>query len=265
MTTFGYIVLTYICLLLAPTEESHESLEQLVEQASAEQSQQRAAALLKIGENLGSYKGTDEKLASQTLIRATADGSTIVSSSAKFRMAENADLVNQYLGSFLKSNEFRTFAQGCEAIKSIGPVARSWLPELEKHLDSTDQYYQLASLHALAVLDGKDALPTLDKVIAALDSKDFNVQLSACRVISKIGPRAKKAGPRLVKLHEEGIASARSWASIALGAIGPHEEYDVVELLEAELDEFYLIYRERALEGLAHLGEKAKPAIPKIE
>ena len=99
----------------------------------------------------------------------------------------------------------------------------------------------------------------------SLDSEDFNIQLSACRVISKMGPKARKAGPRLVKLLEEGNASARSWASIALGAIGPHEQYDVVELLEQRLDRFYVIDRERALKGLAFLGTEATSTLPKIK
>jgi HEAT repeat protein len=102
-------------------------------------------------------------------------------------------------------------------------------------------------------------------VIAKLDSKNFNVQLSACRVIIQIGHPARKAGPRLVNLLEEGIASSRSWASIALGAIGPHEDYDVVDLLSQRLSRFYLVDRQRALVGLAYLGPEAKAALPAVE
>lgn len=256
-------IFVVVCVVLPVWSDG---LDQLFEDLESDKATTRSKAILAIGPSLTTEDEALQKKIAESLINAIADKDTLVSHSARFRIAEHTEIVNRYLKPYFEPDAgYKTLGRACETIKVIGSDAKIWLPDLIKRLDRDDRNTKLAALHAMGALDGKDLLPALDKTIEALDHKDFNVQLSACRVLSKIGPDAKKAGPRLVMLLEEGIASARSWASIALGAIGPHDEYDVVKLLEERLDRFYLIDRERALIGLSHLGEKAKTTLPKIE
>ncbi len=248
------------------THVSDRSLDEWVELMKSRDKQDRISAVLEIGSLIPNLNDEQQlETAFNALIDAVADPAELVNSAAKMRLAELESQALPYLKPYIESREFLPYAKACEAIKAIGAPAKRYLTELEKHVDSDDRRFQLAALHGLGVLDGADLLPVLDKTIAALDSDDFNIQLSACRVLSRIGPPANKAGPRLVRLLNEGIASSRSWASIALGAIGPHDEYDVVALLSERLDRFYLVDRQRALEGLAFLGPQAKAALPKVE
>jgi HEAT repeat protein len=53
-------------------------------------------------------------------------------------------------------------------------------------------------------------------------------------------------------------------ALLALGALGPSNEHDIVGLLTKKLDAFMALERERALIGLGYLGPDAKPALEKI-
>ena len=260
------VFLKILVAMLLFSSDSDDKFSELIEKATADNATVRGKAVLELGAALGSITDLEQqKTAAETLIDAIADRVELVSHSARLRMAEHPALINKHLGPYFEKEGFTSFGKACETIKVVGADARIWLPQLMKELAKDDRNFKLAALHAMRALDGKDLLPALDETIKALDHKDFNVQLSACRVIEKIGPEAKKAGPRLVKLLEEGIASARSWAGVALGAIGPHEDYDVVKLLEERLDRFYLVDRERALIGLAHLGDKAKSVVPKIE
>ena len=244
---------------------AQENLDHWLEQYKSPKSDDRIEAVLKVGEMLETLDEVDAEKAYEFMFQAFADRTSLVQSAAKVRLAQRPDGAVPYLKKFIDSEKERDFLMACEAIKSIGPEAKIYLPGIVKRLDGKVEHLRLAALHAMRVMDGEDLLPYLDQVIAALDSENFNVQLSACRVIIQIGEPAKKAGPRLVKLMEEGIVSARSWASIALGAIGPHEDYDVVDLLSQKLPEFYLVDRERALIGLAYLGPNAKKALPAVE
>lgn len=260
--------LLVLFLILVPCIASADDAQitKLLVEAKSDKSATRGAAVLKLGDSLGSITDdAQQKSVSVTLIDSIRDRSELVSHLARLRIAENPKLINKYLGKYVTSNDFQQFGTGAETIKAVGSEARQWLPDLLKQLGTEDKEFKLGALHAMRALDSQDLVECLDQTIAALDHPDFNVQLSACRVLEKIGPDAKKAGPRLVQMMKEGSVSARSWASVALGAIGPHENYDVAKLVEAHLDLPSVIDRERALIGLAHLGGHAKFVLPKIE
>ncbi len=258
------VALLTLAVSFLPDDQNKE-LSKLIEKFNSKRVDQRIEAITQMGKLYPGLSQDDQKIAAEKLISSVADSSSLVVSAGKVQISENAASINEYLGSYLESDRPRRFNLACETIKAVGPIAKKWTQELAAKLDSSERSLLLGALHALAVLDSEELAPLLDKVIAKLDSKDFNIQLSACRVLAKMGPQAKKAGPRLVELLENGIASSRSWASIALGAIGTHEEYDVVALLSERLDRFYLVDRQRALIGLAYLGKDAKSALPKIE
>jgi HEAT repeat protein len=62
-----------------------------------------------------------------------------------------------------------------------------------------------------------------------------------------------------------GIPSASTWAGIALGAIGPVEDVDTVNLLAARVDHHRQIDKERALLGLALMGVEGIDAKDKVK
>jgi HEAT repeat protein len=87
----------------------------------------------------------------------------------------------------------------------------------------------------------------------------------ACRALAEIGPPAKDAVPRLTRLVREGIVSSRGHAAMCLGAIGPVEGIDVVDILcQARWDENQVV-RERAMIGLGRLGRQARQARRMVE
>ena len=70
----------------------------------------------------------------------------------------------------------------------------------------------------------------------------------------------------LVKLSETGNPSASSTSSIALGAIGTaSDDPRILEALDRMLDEFLAIKRERAMEGIAMMGNRASSLAPKLK
>ena len=258
-------VIAFMFGLFVSSLHSQEKLDKWIDQMESPVTDKRIEAVLKIGELLPTADEIDADKGYAVLFNALGDHTSLVQSASRMHLAKLRGEALPYLKKYIESDQLSEFSMACEAIKSIGPESKEFLPVIAKRLDGDSEKFLMAALHAMRVMDREALMPYLDKTIKALDSKNFNVQLSACRVIVQIGELAKKAGPRLVKLLEEGIASSRSWASIALGAIGPHEDYDVVDLLSQRLDRFYLVDRERALVGLAYLGPEAKAALPAVE
>ena len=63
----------------------------------------------------------------------------------------------------------------------------------------------------------------------------LHVQIGVCRVLEQLGPKASPAIDKLVDVLETGTVSARSWASIVLGAIGESDKHDILALLTKRL------------------------------
>ncbi|MCH2182917.1 MAG: HEAT repeat domain-containing protein [Mariniblastus sp.] len=188
----------------------------------------------------------------------------LVSSAASQAMVDLGAKAVPHLKPFLQSEDYRTYALGCEACRVIGEPCAVYVPLLMERLKENDQRMRGPSIGAMANF-GKAALPALDQVIAGLDAEPFMTQVHACKVLVALGPDARPAGEKLVELAEKGNPSVRSWATVALGAIGPVDEYDVVEILDDKLDDFLLLDKQRALQGLALIGPAGKRALPNIE
>jgi len=188
----------------------------------------------------------------------------LVSSAASQAMVDLGPRAVPHLRPFLESEDARKYSLGCEACRVIGEPCAVYVPLLLKRLKENNPRLRGPSIGAMANF-GQAALPALDEVIAALDAEPFMTKVHACKVLVSLGPDAKPAGEKLVELAEKGNPSVRSWATVALGSIGPVEQYDVVEILNDKLDEFLLLDKQRALQGLALVGPPAKRALPNIE
>jgi HEAT repeat protein len=235
----------------------------LIQQANLEDPEQRIDAVLELAEIAHDKAGADDlKFIVPVVLKQLMSRDEPQRAAAIMATERIGSKAVPYLGG-VDSTEIKEFVAAAEAIRLIGEPAKEWTPNLVRRLESDDDRQLIAALEALAGI-GKPSVVALEKVIPHFDSRNFHVQVACCKIVVALGPEAKPAAAKVKQLFENGIASARTWAAIALGAIGKHEDYDVIELLSQKLNAFLLVEKERALEGLALMGPEAKPALDKV-
>ena len=252
--------------------ETAAQFPKLLKQLESEKADDRITALYALGGHLCENKnGKDLATAVPKIAAAIGDRkSDVVRSSARTVLTQIGEPASEHLTSQLESLDDVQYAIGAEAIKAIGPAAgKKWFPLLKKNLasytnDDTKLKRLLWTLEALTGI-GKEASPLVDEVFGLIDHKNMKIQVLVLKIVTNNGEVSKKHGPRIAKLIEKGTPSVRSWALQALGAIGKHDDYDALQLLTGKLDAFLLIEKQRALEGLALMGEDATPSLEKIE
>lgn len=147
----------------------------------------------------------------------------------------------------------------------MGEQAKSTAPAFIEILRYGPENRRWATMYTLAQF-GDAAAAAIPDYIRNLDHEDFNIKVIACRALAKLGTDSKAAAPKLVKLMEKGnILSARTHAAMCLGALGPIEGIDSVELFKAMIQESNAFSQERGLIALGRLGEHAKEARPFVE
>ena len=170
----------------------------------------------------------------------------------------------KHCDSALDSEDRKEFAAAAEMIHRLGDVAIGSTPKLVALTRSQDPKRRLSGIYGLVTLKNSDA-SVIDAIEPFLDDPDFRLQVLACRAIVTIGPPAARLNGKLKTLVEKGNVSSRSHALIAIGAIGPNKDFDVVELLAKHLDAYLQPDRDRALIGLTLLGPHAAAAKGKVE
>ena len=153
----------------------------------------------------------------------------------------------------------------CGIIHALGEIGRE---PFEAKLIAVLQEYEdinvrVPAIYALTGLRGgsPEAIPL---IIGDLNHENFNVGLPGLRLIANTGAAATPALETVRALFAEGDLSRRTYASMALGGIGPVDGYDPLDDLEAKLEKFYLVVRERSLVGIGLLGEHARRVEPKV-
>jgi len=141
-------------------------------------------------------------------------------------------------------------------INLLGEDAKSFVPKLIEMVESDDPTIIRFGIFALQNM-GDNATPAVQSLNDVIDSLDFNAQIMVCKTVIGIGRDAAPMADNLAKIYEEGIPSSRSWAGIALGAIGPIENFDTAEMLAGRVATFNHVEKTRALEGLALMGDEA--------
>jgi HEAT repeat protein len=132
----------------------------------------------------------------------------------------------------LVAEDPRKYYEGCVYLTILGLEAREYIPRLIEKLDSESFADRMATLFALDAM-GKEAAPAYDKLVKLLEVPDsqFNIQVRVCHIFRNLGDTAKPAIPRLMKLADEGVPSARTAAYVTLGMLGPSLDHDIVGLL----------------------------------
>ncbi|MEM7234202.1 MAG: HEAT repeat domain-containing protein [Planctomycetota bacterium] len=101
-------------------------------------------------------------------------------------------------------------------------------------------------------------VPLIDDLVGLLDESNEDACLYAASAISFVGPRAKRAIPRLVELFSANSRDAQAEASHALAAMGRV----AVPALRTELKSDDVRHRENAAYALGQIGSRAKSALP---
>ncbi len=157
----------------------------------------------------------------------------------------------------LHSEDPQQMAQAAICLKLLGAEAAVFVPRLIEMIESGDPTITRHGVFALQNM-GASATPAVEALNEVLLSLDFNAQIMACRAVVGIGLEAAPMADNLAEIFEKGNPSARSWAGIALGAIGPIENFDTAKMLASRLNAIAHVEKIRALEGLALMGDEAE-------
>jgi HEAT repeat protein len=182
-----------------------------------------------------------------------------------------------------------------EAIGGIGPAARGAVPPLIRAIRRPDgeQGLELLAGYAIQALgcigpDANAAVPALNALLGRTDRDNFEVVVALDRIgappvrklrddflrtgdvsigyeLGWLGPKAREAAPALRELLVDKRPQVRFSAAAALAAVEPAASESIPVLIEA-LD--HLNDRElevdAAIWAVAHLGPRAKRAVPKL-
>ncbi len=153
---------------------------------------------------------------------------------------------------------YRISSDAVYALREMGPAAKVAIPELTEMLGHADLSVRSRAAEALLEMrpEGKVAIPFVVEEI--LEGRDSSVSHSWFNALARLGPDAKAAVPRLVKLLDSrvgGCAAAR-----VLGSIGPEAKAAIPELerLLAHENEYF---RVAAAGALVEIGPPAEPPI----
>ena len=173
----------------------------------------------------------------------------------------------------LKSEDTKQFTGAAQALMFMNPPPEEALPVLFEAVRQRDFETQKGSrtrqrgwvATEVLIHYREKAKPVEFQFTKMLASDNFRLQISAARALGAIGPTAYRAVPALIKLTEEGNASARSHACLSLSRIGVQKNVDIVKPIEKMTGDYSAVVRERAFESLANLGGDAKAALPTVQ
>ena len=151
------------------------------------------------------------------------------------------------------------------AISALGKDAKSAAPVIIDILRHGPDNRRWGAMFTLSKL-GDAALPAIPDYVWNLDHPDFNRKVMACRALAELGPKSKVAVPKLLKLVEKpNILSTRTHAAMCLGAIGPIEGVDLIQIFTDMIEETNAFSQERGLIALGRLGRHAENARSFVE
>lgn len=251
------VALVIPCNLYA--QESAEQFDQLLAQTKSTNSDEQVAAFLK----LANYPDKVDQLLIP-MVEAMIGTDTRVGEAAQFAAQQMGEAMAKYCDTQLEAESQKQVAAAAEMIYRLGDIGIASTPKLVALTKSDDPKRRLSGLWGLVYLKNSDP-SVVDAIEPFLDDPDFRNQVVACRAIVTIGPPAVRLATKLKSLVETGNVSTRSHALIALGAIGPNPDFDVVELLGKHLDVFLQPERDRALIGISYLGKNAMALREKVE
>ena len=129
------------------------------------------------------------------------------------------------------------------------PVADDPLAEIRALMASEAQDDRLAAVHALAEIEGSEAVELL---AASLDDIDFRIRRDAAGALGERGAAAEPAIEALGGLLDDEYGYVRERAVVALSRIGSDAAVDVVRAYARDVE---IDYVDQAMEALGTLGD----------
>jgi HEAT repeat protein len=251
---------TVASVLFLSFVEPDVDLNQVLEDCKSKDDSIRIAAIAKLGDYPDSLSET-----APMACRYSAGVNDKERNAAEIAIQNMGAEMLPHVVAMLSSDQSLDVNGACNAFGLIGGETQVGDEGLFALVQSEDYRKNFLGLKALQSM-GNTALPIIDRVQELLHHKEFNVQLRACNVMAALGPNAEPALDDLLELAEKGNLSVRSSAMIAIGSIGTvSDDPRILESLSSKLDQFKAMEKERALLGLAMMGERAKSVLPKVE
>jgi HEAT repeat protein len=185
-------------------------------------------------------------------------------SAAQIALQQLGPVTHDHLDKLLQSNESEDVTKAIVCIRLLGREAARFVPKLVEMVDSGDPTITRLGVFALQDM-GPDAVTAVESFKEVIHALDFNAQIMVCKAVVGIGRDAAPLADHLAQIFEQGIPSSRSWAGIALGAIGPIENFDTAKMLGSRIDAAVHVEKVRALQGLALMGDEATSQIDLIK
>lgn len=128
-----------------------------------------------------------------TLIKLLDGEETRAKAGSMLFQAANPGCV-KYIGAYLTCMENPAAGNYCGAalVKTSGPKAKAWLPELKKRLGGGEAYSRSYVIAAIGEM-GKKAAPAVPELLAALKDPAPIVRLAAAAAIGKTGVKDQEA------------------------------------------------------------------------
>ncbi len=210
------------------------------------------AAILQLGES-----ENDLDLRIKGIATAGNASDTEYESAARIAI-KNLGLVSyERFEAMLASGDPEQTAHAVICIKLLGEEAAVFVPQLIEMVESGDPTTTRHGVFALQNM-GASATPAVEALNEVILSLDFNAQIMVCKAVVGVGLEAAPMADNLAQIFEKGNPSARSWAGIALGAIGPIENFDTAKMLAGRLTAITHVEKIRALEGLSLMGTEGE-------
>lgn len=177
------------------------------------------------------------------------------------RMGPQAGDAARQLGRMLSSKNPWVRAAAAKALAAMGEKARIVSSAIDKATKDSDGEVRAAALQAQGSF-GECTDAGLDRLVLALDDKNFDVRFKASKRICKMGPKAKKAIPDLVRLLEKQEWPDNEPVSEALAAIGSAAVPSLRKIVQDESAPEDA--RRGAISALRDIEKPARSAIPDL-
>ena len=210
------------------------------------------AAVLQLGKG---DNDLDERIQSIAIAGNATD--TEYESAAQIAIRELGAVSHERFKAMLASEQPQQVSEAVICIKMLGEEAAVFVPQLIEMVESGDPTKTRHGVFGLQNM-GPSATPAVEALNEVVLSLDFNAQIMVCKAVVGIGRDAAPMADNLAQIFEKGNPSARSWAGIALGAIGPIENFDTAQMLGSRLTAITHVEKTRALEALSLMGTEAE-------
>ncbi len=249
----------------ASQDTGEKTLKYWLEKAKSADAAERAAAM----HGFAHFADQADEIFFPLLEGLVKDPDSVVQDAAQETINQLADPLAAEAIKLLDSDDPHTLGAGCEMINRVGPAGNGSVPKLVKMMQTDPEpfynYHKFALFAACNLRSNSEELMT--QAIRFLDDDDFNNQVCALRILRNYGPAAAAAAEKIKGLTDKGNTSVRSHSLMTLAAIGPVDEFDVVDLIVSHLNAFQYFERKRALTALGMMGSgaaKAKEAVEQL-